>query len=129
MAESFEVSAIIPGTPKQVYDAWLNGETHGLMTGGEATGRPVKGAKFTAWDGYISGKNLELEPHRRIVQAWRTTEFSSADPDSRLEVLLEEAPGGTKVTLRHSDIPQGQTGYKQGWKDHYFEPMKQYFSA
>jgi activator of HSP90 ATPase len=99
------------------------------MTGGEATGRPVKGTRFTAWDGYISSKNLELEPHRRIVQAWRTTEFSSGDADSRLEVLLEEAPGGIKVTLRHCNIPQGQTGYKQGWKDHYFEPMKRYFSA
>ena len=58
------------------------------------------------------------------------TDFAPADEDSKLEVLQEEVEGGTRVTLSHSNIPDGQgTGYEEGWKEHYFEPMSEYFKA
>ncbi len=42
---------------------------------------------------------------------------------------LEEVKGGTRVTLLHSDIPDGQgKKYEEGWQESYFEPMKEYFS-
>ena len=128
MLESFEVSAVIPATPRQVYDAWLDGDRHAAMTGGAATGRPQVGAEHSAWDGYIIGRNIELEPGRRILQSWRTTEFSEGSADSLLEVVLGEIEGGTKLTLRHSEIPDGRAGsYKKGWTEHYFEPMTAHF--
>jgi uncharacterized protein YndB with AHSA1/START domain len=127
--ESFEISATIPATPERVYKAWLTGKEHAAMTGGGATGSARVGGKFTAWDGYIEGKNLELEANKRIVQSWRTSEFSDSDPDSRLEITLTPTKTGTKLTLRHSGIPDGQAAsYKPGWKDHYFDPMKEYFA-
>ncbi|MGA2641798.1 MAG: SRPBCC domain-containing protein [Spirochaetia bacterium] len=120
-SESLKVSAVIPAPPSAIYNAWLSGKEHSAMTGGGA---------FTAWDGYISGKNLDLKSPVRILQSWRSTEFPADAPDSHLEILLEETKGGTKVTLVHTDIPQGQgASYKQGWVDHYFEPMKKYFSG
>lgn len=129
MLDSFEIFAIVPASPKEVYSAWLDSDAHTNMTGGRAEASPAKGATFTAWDGYILGTNLELEANHRIVQAWRTSEFPDGSTDSRLEVVLEEVDGGTKVTLRHSMIPKGQgASYQQGWAEHYFEPMKRYFS-
>ena len=127
--ESFEIWDVIPATPDAVYDAWIDGEKHSQMTGGAATGWPESGAEFTAWDGYIRGRNLALEPGERIVQSWRTTQFPESARDSRIEVTLEAVDGGTRLTLRHSDIPEGQgKSYETGWADHYFEPMKAYFS-
>ena len=127
--DSFEVSAVIPAAPQAVYKAWLSGKEHAAMTGGGATGSARAGGKFTAWDGYIEGRNLELRPGKRIVQSWRTSEFAEGDADSRLEVVLAPVKGGTKVTLRHSNIPAGQgSSYKSGWGEHYFGPMKEYFS-
>jgi activator of HSP90 ATPase len=73
-----------------------------------------EGATFTVWNGYIAGRNLVLEPGRRIVQAWRTTKFAEADPDSQIEVLLEPASGGTKVTVNHTNVPDGHTSYRDG---------------
>jgi activator of HSP90 ATPase len=128
MAHEFTVTATIPATPREVYDAWLSSKGHAAMTGSGARGSARLGGKFTAWDGYIMAKNLKLVPGKRIVQAWRTTEFSAADPDSQIEVSLEKAPGGTKLTLRHTKIPDGHTTYDSGWRDCYFEPMKAYFS-
>ena len=52
-----------------------------------------------------------------------------SDPDSKIEVLLEKTPGGTKLTIHHTNIPSGQSDYKSGWRECYFEPMKNYFKA
>jgi activator of HSP90 ATPase len=127
--ESITVSTVLPATPERIYTAWLSGRQHSAMTGGKATVVARVGGKHTAWDGYITGRTLELEPDRRIVQAWRSADFPDDAEDSRLEVLLEPAAGGTKITLKHSHIPAGQgAGYKQGWVENYFNPMRAYFS-
>ena len=128
--ESLEVSHVLPVRPERIYNAWLDSEEHGRFTGGAATVDATVGGAFTAWDGYIEGRTLVLEPHRRIVQSWRSTDFPPGAADSKLEVLLEEAPGGTRLTLRHSNIPEGQgASYEEGWAEHYFEPMSRYFSS
>jgi uncharacterized protein YndB with AHSA1/START domain len=92
--ESFELSVELPVTAKRLYKAWLNGKEHSAFTGARATVVPKVGGRHTAWDGYIEGVTLELEPHRRIVQSWRTSEFPEGSEDSRLELLLEETSGG-----------------------------------
>lgn len=97
------------------------------MTGSPAQASARVGESFSAWDGYIFGRNLELEPGRRIVQAWRTTEFQPSDPDFRLEVILEPEGKGARVTIRHSNLPPDGMQYKQGWVEFYFEPMWTYF--
>ena len=128
MTESFEISDIIPGTPSQIYEAWLNSKGHTEMTGGPADIDPSVGGKFSTFGGVIYGETLELKPHNRIVQSWRAGGFPEGSPDSRLEVLLEETSGGTKLTIHHSNIPDGQAeGYKQGWKEQYFQHMQEHF--
>ena len=131
MKRTIRLTATISAKPKEVYEAWLDGKTHAAMTGGgKATSQPRVGGKFTAWDGYISGKHVELKPGKLIVQTWRSTEFAADCPDSRLEVRLAPAPTGTRVTLIHSETPEGSAeSYEQGWKDFYFSPMKKYFKA
>jgi activator of HSP90 ATPase len=128
MPFAFTLIETIPASPRQIYDAWLDSDGHTAMTGSPAQAAPLEGAAFTAWDHYISGRNLALQPDRRIVQSWRTTRFTLADADSQIEVLLEQAAGGTRLTLHHTNVPEGHTGYQDGgWQDHYFEPMKRYF--
>lgn len=127
MSIEFEVSDVIPAAQDEIYNAWLDPEEHSKMTGATAKVSPDLGGTFEAWDGYIQGKNLELEYPRRILQAWRTTEFDATEPDSRLEILLEPASGGTRITIRHSNLPEHGMQYREGWMDAYFEPMKAYF--
>jgi activator of HSP90 ATPase len=129
MSDSFQISTVLPAEPERIYEAWMSSQEHAAMTGSPATIDPQIGGKFTAGEGYISGKTLELEPQCRILQAWRTTEFPTDSPDSQLEVLLEKVDGGTKLTLLHTEIPDGQgESYKQGWQEFYFVPMRDYFS-
>jgi uncharacterized protein YndB with AHSA1/START domain len=129
MPAEFTVSAIIPATPAQVYHAWLSSDEHSRMTGSPASVSDLVGGEFDAWDGYIHGKNLELIPDRRIVQSWRTSEFSDTEPDSRIEVSLEPDGKQTRLTLKHTGLPPHGDQYEQGWVESYFEPMKEYFSS
>jgi activator of HSP90 ATPase len=129
MKTEFTVSTMLPAVPETVFRAWLSTEGHSSMTGSPAKVEPRVGGKFTAWDGYITGKTIELKPYSRIVQAWRTTEFPDDSPDSRIEILLETAGKETKLTLIHTTIPDGQAeSYEGGWEDSYFKPMREYFS-
>jgi activator of HSP90 ATPase len=127
MKISFELKASFPLSPQELYNAWLDGEQHSKMTGGDATGNAVVGSKFTAWDGYIWGINKTLIPYSKIEQSWRTSEFKDSDEDSLLNLHFKEVPGSSELTLHHENIPEGQPNYKQGWQEHYFTPMQEYY--
>jgi activator of HSP90 ATPase len=122
----FTLTTTIDTTAKAIYTAWLTSEGHTNMTGAGAEISDQPGDSFTTWDGYIEGKNILLEPYRRIVQSWRTSEFEGAS-DSQIEVLLKEEEGITLLTLIHTRLPTDGEQYKKGWEDFYFEPMKAYF--
>jgi uncharacterized protein YndB with AHSA1/START domain len=129
MPYAFSLTTRIPASAQEIYDAWLDSLAHSEMTRGEASMSDEVGAAVSAWDGYISGRNLDLVPAERIVQSWRTTEFTDEHEDSIITLTLEDVEGGTLLTLVHSDVPDGQTSYeKGGWEEHYFEPMKEYFA-
>jgi uncharacterized protein YndB with AHSA1/START domain len=130
MPYAFTLTATIPASAQEIYDAWLDSEAHTEMTGGEAAMSDEVGAEVVAWGGYITGRNLELIPGERIVQSWRTAEFTDEHKDSIVTVTLEEVADGTLLTLTHSRVPDGQTSYEDGgWQVHYLEPMQDYFAA
>ena len=123
----FTIKTTINAPLESVFNAWLDSAEHTKMTGGEAKASTEVDASFTAWDGYIWGKNLEIEPNKRVLQSWRTSEFSDDDEDSLLELLFSNTNDGTEITLIHSNLPSHGKQYKQGWEDHYFTPMREYF--
>ena len=128
MSDSFEITSIFSAPPSKMYKAWIDSKEHSDFTGAEAKIVPKINGKFKAWDGYICGKTLELQPNSRIKQSWRTTEFPNDSPDSIVDVEFKKHENGTKLILKHTNIPEGQgEGYKIGWKDYYFNPMKEYF--
>ena len=128
MKNEFTLTVMINAKAGTIYKAWLSSEGHSAITGSPAKVEGIVGGNFVAWDGYIEGMFLELKENKRIVQAWRTTEFPAEAEDSIVEILLEEDHGKTKLTLKHSNIPAGQAdSYKSGWDDFYFNPMKKYF--
>jgi uncharacterized protein YndB with AHSA1/START domain len=118
----------IPATPEKVYDALTDPKKLSEFTGSKATGKPRIGGKFTAWDGYISGINLELERGKRIVQEWITTDWPEGYPPSKLEMTFQETPIGTEILMVHSNVPSEQEDeLADGWKEFYWKPMKKYF--
>jgi uncharacterized protein YndB with AHSA1/START domain len=129
MPYTYTLTTVIPATPQEIYEAWLDSVAHSEMTGGDASISGEVGAEFSAWDEYITGRNLELVPAERIVQSWRTDEYGDENEHSTVTITFEETDDGTLLTLVHSNVPDDQRAYEEGgWESNYFEPMKLYFA-
>jgi uncharacterized protein YndB with AHSA1/START domain len=128
--DSLSLSEVIPARPERIYAAWLSSAEHTAFTGDKAVVEPFVGGVHSTFDGYSSGRTVDLQPGRRIVQTWRAEDFPAGSPDSRVEVTLEETVGGTMLTILHTDIPSGQGSQcRDGWLKFYLEPLKSYFVA
>jgi activator of HSP90 ATPase len=124
-----EQTVFFEAAPEEVYDALLDPKKHSAFTGSPATTSARRGATFSAWDGYITGKNLELVKGKKIVQEWKTTEWPDGYPVSRLEFILTAKNGGTELEMMHSKVPAEQVAdYSGGWKSAYWAPLKEYLA-
>ena len=129
MPYEFTLTSVMPASAQEIYEAWLDSLAHSQMTGGKALMSDEIDAEVSAWDGYITGRNLHLVPHERIVQSWRTSRFTEDHEDSVITLSLEETDEGTLLILVHSNVPDDQTSYERGgWEANYFKPMKDYFA-
>ena len=118
----------VPAKPSEVYEAFIDAKKHSEFTGSKATCDARIGGKFTAWDGYIFGKNLELVKGKKIVQEWVTTEWPEGHHPSRLILTFKKTKNDTEISMVHSGIPAEQAAdIKQGWIDFYWKPLKEYF--
>jgi activator of HSP90 ATPase len=112
-----------------VYDAYLDSKRHSRFTGQAAKMSRVEGGKFSAGDTYITGYNLELRPARRIVQAWRASEWPEGSY-SILRIELKAKGRGTRLTVDHLGIPdEFRDGVDQGWYEFYWDPLRKYFGT
>jgi activator of HSP90 ATPase len=120
---------MIDASPAEVYEAYVDPKKHGAFTGQSATGSPKVGGTFTAGDGYISGKYLELEKGKKILHEWTTTEWPAGYPPSLLELRLKAKGKKTELTMLHTKVPEEQVEYyAEGWKEFYWTPLKKYFA-
>jgi len=130
MATKFETitqTTLIEASPDEVYEAYVNPKKHAAFTGQRATGMPKVGRKFTAGDGYITGKYLKLERGKTILHEWTTTEWPEGYPASLVELKLKAKGKKTELTMIHSKVPASQGEYyAEGWKEYYWEPLKKY---
>ena len=110
-----------------VFEALMDSKKHAKFTGGAATISRKVGGKFSVFDGYATGKNLELIPDEKIVQTWRTSEWNEEE-DSQVVFEIVPSKSGCTLTFTHTNVPKEQySAIKQGWIDFYWVPMKKMF--
>lgn len=126
--KSIKQSVVVKGTPHEVYELLLDSKKHSAMTGGKAVMSNKEGGKFSAWDGYIDGKNLKLVADKKIVQSWHASDWPEGHY-STVTFALAKAKQGTKLTFTQVGVPtEFCDSIKQGWIDYYWNPMKEYFA-
>lgn len=120
----------IPASPSAVYRALMTSAGHRAFTGAPARISGRVGGLFTAWGGYIHGRNLELVDGKRIVQAWVPAEASWPDGhESKVTYRLSPSRNGTRISFTHSAVPREHVGHlSSGWKESYWDPLKRYFA-
>ena len=120
--------AIIPATPEEVYESFTNSKIYSKFTGDKFIGIGKVGEKFTVYD--ISGKFLELETGKRIVEEWVNSSWPKGYAPSKVELTFKAMPKGTEVTLIQSNLPlEVKEEYLlEGWTEYFWNRLKKYFS-
>jgi uncharacterized protein YndB with AHSA1/START domain len=123
-------SVTIPAPPEKVYRALMVSRLHAAFTGAPAQVSPRVGGRFSVWDGYIHGTNVELVPGKRIVQLWRPAEGNWPNEYfSRVKFEFAPVAGGTRITFTHSGVLAEHASHlSQGWKESYWEPLRRFFA-
>lgn len=140
-AEAIHQEPVFKANRKRVYEVLTDAKQFDKviqMSGAVKTGM-VKGTKpaeisrevggaFALFGGYIFGRQLELVPNERIVQAWRV---GSWEPGifSIARFELVEQGSGTKIVFDHMAFPKGDAEHlAAGWKMNYWEPMEKFLA-
>ena len=115
----------LPATPEEVYIALTNPLTIELWTGEPSEMSVIAGSEFSMWDGSITGKNLEFEENKKIVQQWY---FDGQPEDSIVTLKLHPDKNGTSVELRQTNIPDNDyRDLAEGWDGSYFGSLSEFF--
>ena len=102
----------------------MDSRKHSKFTNAKASVNRRIGGKFTAYDGYIEGINLELAPDKKIVQSWRGSDWPEGH-FSKVTFLLKKVEGGTQLIFTQTGVPEDQyESISRGWRDYYWKPMK-----
>lgn len=140
-AESIHQEPVFKASRKRVYEALTDTKQFNgvimlstAMKSGMAPGaRPTEigreaGGAFSLFGGYIMGRQIELVPNERIVQAWRVGGW---DPGiySIARFELVEQGSGTKIVFDHTGFPKGDGEHlAAGWKANYWEPLEKFLT-
>jgi uncharacterized protein YndB with AHSA1/START domain len=86
------------------------------------------GGAFALFGGHIVGRQIELVPGERIVQAWRTVDWKPG-VYSIAKFELAEQGSGTRLIFDHAAFPAGQGRHlAEGWRRNYWEPLGKYLA-
>jgi activator of HSP90 ATPase len=113
---------------QRIYDILMDAQKFASVTGLSAQIDPVAGGAFKTFGGVIEGRNIELIPGQRIVQAWRPAYW---DPGvySVVHFELKVHEAGTMLILDHTGFPEGDFDHLDaGWYLRYWNPLKKYIS-
>jgi activator of HSP90 ATPase len=114
-------------SPHRVYEALLDSKQFTAFSGVPGEIHREAGGAFSLFDGQIMGRNVELVPDRRIVQAWRSASW----PEGIYSIAkfeFEARGSGTRLVFDHTGFPAGLRNHlASGWQEHYFGPLKKYF--
>ena len=113
----------------QLYELYMNAALHSKVTEGRATITKKENTYFSAYDDYISGKNLQLIPDQLIVQSWRASDWSADDIDSTFIIYLEQKGKSVLLRMVHANVPDEHAeSLHKGWHEHYWNLWKVYLS-
>jgi activator of HSP90 ATPase len=141
-AESIHQEPVFQASRRRVYEALTDarqfdkvGQLSGAMQSDVALGkRPTEigrqvGGAFTLFGGHIVGRQVELEPYQRIVQAWRVVDWNRGIY-SIVKFELTEQGSNTKIIFDHTGFPVGKAQHlAEGWTANYWEPLRKYLSS
>jgi activator of HSP90 ATPase len=130
MSKTIEQSVYFPASAKKLYDIYMDPKRHGAFTGGKVVISAKPGAKFSAFDGMLSGATLLCVPGKMVVMRWRGTHWKKKDLDSVLILSFVQDGKRGRIDLTHVNVPEhDHDGVTAGWKKFYWTPLGAYLAG
>jgi activator of HSP90 ATPase len=118
----------IKASRQRIYDALLDSKQFAAFTGAPAEISREAGGPVSMFGALIVGRNIELVPRERIVQAWRPAAWEPG-VYSLVKFELKDWASQTKVVLDHTGFPEGSFRHlDSGWYLRYWEPLRKFLS-
>lgn len=122
--------------PDRIFHILLDSKEFAAFTGMAATIDPAPGGAFNTFGKLIEGRNIEIIPSSRIVQAWRPA-YWTPGVYTVVHVELKASSAsitssiiGTTLVLDHTGFPEGEFDHLDpGWHMRYWDPLKKYLAA
>jgi uncharacterized protein YndB with AHSA1/START domain len=117
-----EVTVHIAARPETVFLYFTDPARYVQWMGNQATLEPIPGGSYRVRmrDGVeAAGEFVEVDPPHRLVFTWGWTRDHAVAPGTtRVVVTLEEEDGGTRVVLRHYNLPDDEQRdhHRKGWE-------------
>ncbi len=132
-AVSIHEETVIAAPPGQVFELLTSGSLFSSATGQPAEVTDREGDSFSLFGGRVEGRQIELVPGQRVVQAWR---FGVAHPSSWepgvysiVRFTLEPAGEGTRLVIDHAGIPPEWIEHiSMGYPEFYQGPIAKFFA-
>jgi activator of HSP90 ATPase len=119
-------TATFKADPHEIFEMLMDSKKHSAFTRSKASISRKAGGKISAYDGYISGENMEIVNDKKIVQKWRGSDW----PENHFSIAtfdIKRIPGGTKLAFTQTDVPEDQyESIKEGWGEYYCDKMKKF---
>ncbi len=135
-AEAIHQEAVLKASPERIYDALTDAQQFQkvellgkAMKSSDLAANPAQisrepGGSLSIFGGFIVGRQIELVPGRRIVQAWRETSWKPG-VYSIAKFELTQQGSGTRLIFDHAGFPSGAGDHlAAGWKSHYWDPLE-----
>jgi len=125
--KTIKQTVLFNGSVADIYEYLTNAKKLSKITGSKATNDLKIKGKFSAYDDYIWGTNVELVPGKKIVQKWTCADF----PDGHFtDVKIDFNKKGEKQTeliFIQENVPdEFYDDISLGWNEFYWEPIKDY---
>ncbi len=127
MPRTIHLAVALPATPDELFDMYLDPDRHAAITGEPVSIGAQAGTEFSAFDGALHGRILQVVPKRLIVQSWRASHWKARDIDSTLILTFWPQWRNARIELVHVNVADHDfAGVSEGWELYYWTPWREY---
>jgi len=127
MLKDFKTRIKVKSELEDAFAAFTNPFTIELWSGYPAVMSKEAGSEFSLWEGDITGRVLEVEEEKKVVQEWYFGEQEAAS----IATLKFFVQGGTvQIDLDHTNIPEdAYDDIVEGWNEYYLGAIKTFLEV
>jgi len=140
-AEAIRQEVTLDASPQRVYEVLTSSKDFDKITrlsdgaalldavGAKPTSISSEvGGAFTLFGGYITGRQVEMQPNERLIQAWREGSWKPGEFSIAAYYLTAQG-AKTRLNFEHRGFPNGNgVSLAPGWHTHYWEPLAKFLS-